>query len=138
MPLKLRAEDQSDLAIISAAVQDAIIRVGDLRYDPVGRSLTLRLSRYQNETSTGTRIEAGLRIDSVMRMQSMGFDRSNPDAFAVILNLTFEPIDAPEGTLSIHLAGGGVLKATVECLDIILLDIGSPRKTSRTPDHDHT
>ena len=39
--LRLRAESQADLEIIAAAVQDAILRVGEINYDLRGRSLTL-------------------------------------------------------------------------------------------------
>ena len=41
--LRLRAESQADLEIIAAAVQDAILRVGEINYDLRGRSLTCLL-----------------------------------------------------------------------------------------------
>lgn len=136
MTMKLRAEDENDLAVLSASVQDAIIRVGDIRFDPVGRSLSLRLSRFMHELDTPMRIEAGLRFDSVMRVQSAGFDRSNPDAFAVVLGLSFEVLDNPDGLVTINLAGGGALRLNVECLDVLLADMGEPRRTASQPAHD--
>ena len=36
-PLRLLAEDADDLAVISAALQDAVALVGDLEWDPRGR-----------------------------------------------------------------------------------------------------
>lgn len=136
MSMKLLAADAADLSIMSAAVQDAIIRVGDLRYDPVGRAVSVRMSRFRHEDKTPSRIQAGLRIDGVMRLQSTGIDRSNSDAYAVVLGMTFEEIDAPEGLLTLNLAGGGALRLTVECLDLMLADVGEARATPHTPDHD--
>lgn len=136
MAIKLRAEDQADLSVISAALQDAIFRVGDLHYDPIGRSVSLRCTRFQHEEDEPARITTGIRIDSVMRFQSAGVDRSNPDAFAVILGVSFEIVDKPDGVLMIDLAGGGAFRMDVECLDMLLADVGDPRSTSHTPHHD--
>ena len=36
-PLRLLAEDAEDLAVIAAAVQDAVGRLGDIRYDQAHR-----------------------------------------------------------------------------------------------------
>ena len=135
MTLRLLAQDTDDLKIIASAVQDAILRVGDVRFDPVGRSVSLRLSRFRHESAKPARMEAGLRFDGVMRLQSSGYDRTNTDAFAVLLDMTFEPTDAPSGFVVLHLAGGGALRMEVEGLDVLLADTGNVRPTRARPDH---
>ena len=47
--LRLLAEDEEDLKIISAHVQDAVVRVGDLAYLPKARRFALLLNRYRWE-----------------------------------------------------------------------------------------
>ena len=136
MTLRLLAQDSEDLKIIASAVQDAILRVGDVRFDPVGRSVTLRLSRYRHESASPSRLEAGLRFDGVMRLQSSGYDRTNKDAFAVLLDATFAETDAPAGQVTLTLAGGGALRMDVESLDVLLADTGEARGTRARPDHD--
>ncbi len=136
MTLRLLAQDSEDLKIIASAVQDAILRVGDVRFDPVGRSVTLRLSRFRHESANPSRLEAGLRFDGVMRLQSSGYDRTNSDAFAVLLDVTFEETDAPAGQVTLTLAGGGALRMDVESLDVLLADTGDARGTRATPNHD--
>ena len=135
MTLRLLAQDTDDLKIISSAVQDAILRVGDVRFDPVGRSVTLRLSRFRHESAKPARLEAGLRFDGVMRLQSTGYDRTNRDAFAVLLDMAFEETDTPAGHVVLRLAGGGALRMEVEGLDVLLADTGEARGTRRKPDH---
>ena len=39
--LRLRAEDHEDLAVISACLQDALVTVGDLAYDPEMQNFVL-------------------------------------------------------------------------------------------------
>ena len=45
-PLSLGAEDDDDLAVISAVVQDATVRVADLAWEPRRRRFTLMLNRF--------------------------------------------------------------------------------------------
>ena len=136
MGLKLIANDTDDLKVMAGTLQDAIIRVGDIALDMPQRSLTLRASRFRHENARPERIESGLRIDNVMEMRSQGIDRTEPDAFLVLLNASFEPTDEPSGKLTLTFAGGGRLQVDVEALDIILADIGDPRRTRHRPDHD--
>ena len=136
MGLKLLANDANDLTILASALQDAIVRVGDIRFDPVDRSVTLQASRYRHEDARPTRILSGLRIDGVMSLQSHAFDRGNADAYAVILDLAFEESDAPQGSLLITLAGGGMIRMAVEGLDVMLADAGEVKRAGSRPRHD--
>ncbi|MGB3456957.1 MAG: DUF2948 family protein [Litorimonas sp.] len=135
MTLKLLAQDKDDLAIVSSALQDAILRLRDVRYDPVGRSVSLRLSRFRHEAGETARIEAGLRVDGVMALRSQGLNRDDKDGFIVLLDMIFEPDDAPSGTLDLILAGGSMLRMEVESLDVLLADVGEARATRSVPDH---
>ena len=134
--LRVIAKDADDAPLIASAIQDAILRVGGLHYDPMGRYFSLRLSRYMHEAKKPARIESGLRIDDVLSVQSHGLDRANPDAFAVVLNVEFEAGAAPGGTLILTLAGGGAIKLSVEAVEMILADTGKPRPTKFIPSHD--
>jgi hypothetical protein len=136
MTLKLLANDTDDLKIIASALQDAILRVGDIRYDPVARSVSLRLTRFRHETKKAQRVECGVRIDGVMSLQSRGIERGTPDAFMVVLDLAYEATDAPAGFLDVTLAGGGALRLRVEGLDLLLSDVGEGRETRIKPDHE--
>jgi len=135
--LNLIATDIEDLAIISAAIQDAIVNIGGIHFDKSTRALTLRMSRFSHEAKDKIqRVEAGLRIDGVLGLQSQGINRENPESFAVILDLAFEALNELSGYLNIQLAGGGILRAEVEALDIILADTDNMRATKIKPSHD--
>jgi len=133
--LRLRAETQADLDVIAAAVQDAILRVGEITYNMLERSLTFRMSRFRHEQDTGARAQSGLRFDGVLNVKTRGIDRSDPEAMAVLLNLDFEQTDAPSGIMKLIFAGGGELHADVEALDVILADVTDARETDKLPLH---
>jgi len=46
-PLRLLAQDADDLAVISAALQDAVARIGDIRFEASARRLTVALNRFR-------------------------------------------------------------------------------------------
>lgn len=134
--LKLKAECVDDLAVLSAALQDAIGQVGDIRFDSRARSLTLRVSRFQHERQKTSRVLTGIRIDSVLGVKARGIDRKDPTAMIVILALEFETHPKnPSGILRIILAGDGEFAVDVECIDIIMADVSAPRNTNKRPLH---
>lgn len=137
-PLRLLAEDADDLAVISAALQDAVGRIGDIAYDPRARRLTLALNRYRWESGgkARERVRTGLQLGGVLGVKSRKLRRDARGAVVVLLSITFEPGESPGGAVVFTFAGGGDLRAEVECLDLILADVSDPWSTPRTPKHE--
>lgn len=134
-PLRLLAQDPDDLAIISAAMQDAVAKVGDIAYEPKARLLTVAFNRYRWEAEGGARVRAGLQLGGVLKVQTRKIRRGVRDAVLEVLAVTFDPGEAPAGVVTISCAGGGDLRVEVECVDAVLADISQPWSTPRTPAH---
>jgi Protein of unknown function (DUF2948). len=135
-PLRLLAEDADDLAVISAALQDAVGKVGDIAYEPKARRLTLALNRYRWEAGVRQRVRSALQLGGVLKVQTRKVRRERPDAVVELLAVTFEPGEAPGGIITLSLAGGGDVRAEVECIDAVLADVSDPWPTPRTPAHE--
>ena len=133
--LRLLAEDAEDLAVIAAALQDAVGKIGDILYEPATRQLTLALNRYRWEAKGGERVRSAIQLGSVLKVQARKLRRGAKDAVVELLNIAFEPGEAPGGAVVFTFAGGGDLRAEVECLDVVLADVSSPWPTPRTPKH---
>ncbi|MEG1028736.1 MAG: DUF2948 family protein, partial [Brevundimonas sp.] len=73
-PLRLLAEDAVDLQIISAALQDAIMRPVDIRWEKDARRLTIVLSRFCWECG-GTRVMAAMQFGDVEAVKSRRLPR---------------------------------------------------------------
>lgn len=139
--LKLMAEDAADLDIIAAAVQDALVRVGDISFDRRARRFVAQISRFRweqaGEEGPFERIRAAISFESVLAAKTRNVRQEAPDALAALLSLTFAPDDEPPGgEVRLVLAGGGEISLTVECLDALLLDLGPVWNTPRRPDHE--
>ena len=134
--LRLLAEDAEDLAVIAAALQDAVGKIGDILYEPATRQLTLALNRYRWEAKGGERVRSAIQLGSVLKVQARKLRRGAKDAVVELLNIAFEPGEAPGGAVVFTFAGGGDLRAEVECLDVVLADVSPPWPTPRTPKHE--
>lgn len=136
VPLRLLAQDPEDLAIISAAIQDAVAKVGEIQFEPKARRLTIAFNRYRWEAGGGERVRSGVQLGGVLNVQTRKIRRGAPQAVLDLLALTFEPGEAPGGTITLSFAGGGDLRATVECVEAVLADVSEPWPTPRSPAHD--
>ena len=134
-PLRLLAQDAEDLAVISAAMQDAVAKVGEISYEAKARRLTMGFNRYRWEAAQSERVRSGLQLGGVLKVQTRKIRRNASDAVLEVLAVTFEPGEAPGGVITISCAGGGDLRAVVECVDAVLADVSQPWPTPRTPSH---
>lgn len=138
--LRLLAEDEEDLKIISAHLQDAVMRVGDLVYLPKRHRFVLLLNRYCWEDcgdgKTGVRVRAGLHFDGVLKVQALNLRQDDPDAVAELLAIHFTAEAEGGGTVDLMLAGGGRIRLHVECIDATLRDMTGPRPAVARPAHD--
>lgn len=137
-PLKLLAQEPDDLAVISAALQDAVAKIGDIRWDASARTLTLACNRFRWEgggRKGGERVRSALQLGDVVGVQARNLRRDAKQAVVELLSVAFEPGEAPGGAVLLTFAGGGDLKVSVDCLDVILADVSDPWSTPRKPGH---
>lgn len=134
--LRLKAEDADDLAVISACLQDAIVRDEDLAYDRRGHRFALIASRYCRESGDSRRARSLLRFDSVLSVQCRDWTARAPEAAArPLLALDVAPRDEGAADITLIFGGGGMIRLGVECIDVILKDLGQSWATGTRPDH---
>ena len=135
-PLRLIAQDEEDLKVISAALQDAVARIGDITFEEKGRRLTIAFNRFRWEAGgRGERVRTAIQLGGVLGVQARRLRREAKSAVVELLALSFEPGEAPGGAVVFAFAGGGDLRAEVECIDAALADLSDPWPTPRTPGH---
>ena len=135
-PLHLLAEDEQDLAVISAALQDAVAKVGDVVFEARARRLTIAFNRFRWEADKRQRVRSALQLGGVLKLQTRRIRRDQRDAVLELLAITFTPGERPGGVLTLSFAGGGDLRADVECVDAVLADLSDPWPTPRAPAHE--
>ena len=134
--LRLLAEDQGDLDVIASALQDAVTKIGDIKFERKGRRLTIAFNRYRWEGPGGERVRTILQFGSVIGVQARRLRPGVKDAVLELLTLSFQPQQAPGGLISLQFAGDGDLQVAVECIDAIMADVSAPWPTPRRPQHE--
>ncbi|MEO1105728.1 MAG: DUF2948 family protein, partial [Pseudomonadota bacterium] len=111
-PLKLAALDEEDLAVLSPHVQDAIVKVVDIKWSPTSGSFIMPMNRFAWEETQKPKRRANnqrrrtvLQFDRVTRVRSHGINAADKDAVISILTIDYEPSEAPSGVVSLLCAG---------------------------------
>ncbi|MFC3321053.1 DUF2948 family protein [Mesorhizobium cantuariense] len=139
--LKLIALDDQDLSIVSAHVQDAVLKVSDLEFLPAAKRFLLTMNRFVWEAKTGLfrqhneRRQAVLHFDRVLGAKTSGIDRDKPAEILSLLAISFIEISKPAGIVELIFAGGGAIMLDVECVEARLADIGGAWEATSRPIH---
>jgi len=145
--LRLLALDEEDLNVVSAHLQDAVVKVRDMSLVAGTGQFALAVNRFAREAGatrkgfkkTFERRRSALHFGRVKAVRSIGIDRSNPDQVLVLLAVHFEPDlepeNAPAGEVSLVFAGDAMLTLEVECIEARLTDLGPAWATERAPRH---
>jgi hypothetical protein len=152
--LKLVALDKDDIEVVSAHVQDARVRIGEILWEPRDHRFIMPVNRFdwmtavdaksENNRSENNRPEnkpdyrrcrTALRFERVIACKFRGFDQSNKTGELNLLAVEFAEYDAPAGTVILTFSGGGVIRLDVECLEAELADLGEAFTAELCPDH---
>lgn len=145
-PLRLVAQDAEDLKVVSSLIQDAVLPVTELKFDPRRRRFALLLNRFRWEDRGEAervgrayeRVRSVMVVEDVLKVQSFGFDRADKDLVLSLLSLDFAPGADGTGRLTLTLAGDGGIALDVEALDLRLEDVTRPYRapSGKAPRHD--
>ena len=144
--LKLLALDEQDLQVMSAHLQDAVLRVADIAYVPSEKRFAMIANRFDWESAAdgqGARKKKGfqrrrsaLRFERVLGVQLQGVKQNAKNAVLELLAVQFEPQEKPEGHVMLVFAGGATIRLHVECIEAEMRDLGPVWKTKRKPGHE--
>src|SRR5260221_7002933 len=99
-PLKLRARAADDLTVLSACLQDAILPIGDMEYEPDARRFVMVANRFCWERANPgaaifERVNCGVTFDGVNAVKLRGIDRQDRSQMLSLLAVT--ATDLPGG-----------------------------------------
>jgi Protein of unknown function (DUF2948) len=135
--LHLTAFDADDLPVLSAQLQDAVLKVGDMQFDAKRRTFACVANRFAWDALPQTiRRRSGLRINHVLSAKRLHPQPVFSTTILSVLALRFEPRDTITGILTLQFSGGHALAFDVDGLDIQLDDLGPAWGTSLEPHHE--
>jgi hypothetical protein len=134
--LKLAALDVEDLAVISAHMQDAVLLVGDLRYDAKRHQFAFAANRFAwDAAEQPQRRRTGLHFDRVLGVKTLNLQQHDKDEVLSLLSISFAETDPPSGEVLLTFSGGGTVRLIVECLECQMADLGPAWAAQGVPSH---
>jgi len=149
--LKLRAEDEEDIQVLSACLQDALVAVGDMKFLKDEQRFVLVANRFcwEDETadtfptmndgetddeSLHERVHCGIRFETVTGVRVRGFDPRDAGRILELLAVTLEGApDRPE--VRLIFAGDAEILLKAERLLCLMEDLDEHWPTTFRPKH---
>lgn len=137
-PLRLRARDGEDLAVLSAALQDAIVPVHDMTFLARERRFVMAVNRFRWEVPAALieggevwqRTLCGVRFEAVDAVKTRGLDLHDRARMLDLLAITSQ-----EGCVLVAFADGATLRLEGAGIDVALEDRGEAWPTPLRPRH---
>ena len=138
--LKFVVLDEEDLEVVSAHVQDAVVKVADVLWRPQEKRLVVALNRFDWEGAQSAppafrRRRSALRFERVLSCKCKHVNQAGKDAVLNLLAVEFAESEAPSGVVTLIFSGGAALRLEVECLEAELADLGPAWTTAACPIH---
>ncbi len=139
-PLKFVVLDEEDLEVASAHLQDAVVKVCDVLWQPQQKRVVVALNRFDWEGVQAVKPEykrrrAALRFERVLSCKCRAIEPARRDAVLNLLAVEFSETDAPSGVFVLTFSGGATVRLEVECLEAELADLGPTWTTAACPAH---
>jgi hypothetical protein len=136
-PLKLRAIDIQDLAVVSAFLQDSIANVSEMAYLPEQRLFVLAVCRFRWERAVSAspeqifeRVSCAITINDVDTPKYRGFSLKDRHRTMPLLAITFD-----DSEVTLTFGGEAAVRLPVTGLDLRVEDFGKCWPTKTTPEH---
>ena len=140
--LKLIAKTEEDLRVISAHLQDSIVKTSDIANLKKNRIFLMQLNRFMWEDvekgvfRKNKRIRTVLKFENIIKATSKNVDQKKNDRFLDFLAI--ETFKMPDKNYEMNLifSGDMVIKLVTEAVEVTLDDQGSPWESKNKPKHD--
>ncbi|MEL7489008.1 MAG: DUF2948 family protein [Pseudomonadota bacterium] len=140
-PLRLIVENEQDLALMSASLQDAVSKIGDFAYLPDERRFALVANRFLWECAVDrragpfARVRVGAHFDDVLAVRQHNLRLDAKDAVVQLLAIRLDEGEDGAGVITLEFAGGGGVRLDVESINAELRDMSDPWRTRSKPSH---
>ncbi len=155
--LKLRAEDEEDLRVIAACLQDALIPLSDIHFLDADRRFVMVANRFRWENcdvpdglddepnpnadagldgcASYERVNCGIMFDNVSAVRRRGFDQRDRGRILELLTMKIEVADNGRMAVTMVFAGDAAIRLEGERIQCRVSDIGEPWPTQWRPSH---
>ena len=139
--LKLMAKTSEDLRVISAHLQDSIVKTNDIANLKKNRIFLMQLNRFMWEDiekgvfRKNKRIRTVLKFENVISVSSKNIKQGKEDRFLDFLTIDTLQMSDKNYEINLIISGDIIVKLIVEAIDATLDDQGLPWESKNKPRH---
>ena len=139
--LKLIAKTDEDLRVISAHLQDSIVKTSDIANLQKNKIFLMQLNRFMWEDvekgvfRKNKRIRTVLKFENVLKATSKNVNQKN-DRFLDFLAIEMFKMPDKNFEMNLIFSGDAAIKLVVEAIEVTLDDQGSSWESKNKPRHD--
>ena len=140
--LKLIAKTDEDLRVISAHLQDSIVKTSDIANLKKNRIFLMQLNRFMWEDvekgvfRKNKRIRTILRFENILKVTSKNVNQKKNDRFLDFLAIETSKMPDKNYEMNLIFSGDIVIKLVAEAIEVTLDDQGSPWASKNKPKHE--
>ena len=140
--LKLIAKTDEDLRVISAHLQDSIVKTSDIVNLKKNKIFLMQLNRFMWEDvekglfRKNKRIRTVLKFENVLKATSKNVNQKKNDRFLDFLAIEMFKMPDKNFEMNLIFSGDVIIKLVVEVIEVTLDDQGSPWESKSKPKHD--
>ena len=139
--LKLLANSEDDLKVISAHLQDSITQVKDVVHLKKNRIFIIQFNRFMWEDiekgvfRKSKRVQSILKFENILNVYSKNLNQKKGDRFLDFLAIESNQLSDNSYEIKLNFAGGILIKVIAEVIECFLEDLGQPWETKNKPKH---
>lgn len=137
-PVKLHADHQDHLMVLSAHMQDAVVTAGTMTHSPEKKTFKLMGNRFcwerflNPDNPIKLRVHAGLHFDHVKSVHKKNIHTHHPDKLYNLMAIQAQPNE-----ITLSFSEHAEIKLHVDKVSCKLADLHEPYPTQFLPTHTH-
>ena len=137
--LRLLANSEEDLRVISAHLQDSITQVKNIAHLKKNRIFLIQFNRFMWEDiekgvfRKNRRIQSVLKFDNILDVFSKNINQKKSDRFLDFLAIETKCLSDKSYQIKLNFAGGILIKLNAEIIECFLEDQGESWETKNKP-----
>ena len=141
--LKLIAKTDEDLRVISAHLQDSIVKTSDIANLKKNKIFLMQLNRFMWEDvekgvfRKNKRIRTVLKFENVLTASSKNVNQKKNDRFLDFLAIESSKMPDKNYQMNLIFSGDIIIKLITEAIEVTLDDQGSPWESKSKPNHEN-
>ena len=139
--LKLLANDEKDLSVFSAYLQDAIIIAQDIKFLLKNKTFACIFNRFMWEDAEqgvfrdNRRVRSALVFKNVLNVKSQNINIKKKSTILEFLAIKISKLKNDNYNLKLIFSGGGVISLEIEFIESTLEDFSKSWTTKHKPKH---